>query len=193
MTDETMTNDNIPTSDHLDLDLETEETTHTATDVEVTQTPSSLFRRALLGGYKTPDVDQYVEKSKEVLDAVIEENRDLKVRIDEMREGSITMRTALSSALKFSENISDSAVREARSILEHAKTQAERYANETAHANGTLAHEIESLRAHRDRLTAELNQTVDSHIRLLDAIETNTLSESSRQKAHDLLELGNLG
>jgi len=162
-----------------------------STGLEVTQQPNSVFRRALLGGYKTKDVDQYIERSKEVLDTLIEENKGLKVRIDQLRESSITIRTALASTLKFSENISDTAKRETATILDHARASAERFREQTANLGASLSSEIEALRKHRDHLTAELGTTMESHIRLLDSIESNTLTESSRTTAKELLELDN--
>lgn len=162
-----------------------------STGLEVTQQPNSVFRRALLGGYKTKDVDQYIERSKEALDTLIEENKELKVKVDQLRESSITIRTALASTLKFSENISDTAKRETSNILDHARASAERFREETATLGASLSSEIEALRKHRDRLTTELTTTMESHIRLLDSIESNTLTESSRATANELLELDN--
>ncbi|MFP6583730.1 MAG: DivIVA domain-containing protein [Candidatus Hydrogenedentota bacterium] len=160
-------------------------------ELEVTQQPNSVFRRALLGGYKTVDVDQYIERSKDVLDTLIEENKALKVKIDQLREGSITIRTALASSLKFSENISDAAKRETKTMLDHSRSSAQRFEEEVSHSNGTLSHGIEAIRSHRDRLTAEVNTTLECHIRLLDTIETNSMTEASRAKANELLELDN--
>ena len=178
-------------ADYEDIPEEVEINEAASNQLEVAQQPNSVFRRALLGGYKTQDVDQYVERSKEALDTLIEENKELKVKIDQLREGSITIRTALASSLKFSENISDAAQRETHTILEQAKAATTRFEQEIKGATGTLANEIEALRAHRDRLTSELNQTLESHIRLLDTIESNSMSESSIAKANELLELEN--
>lgn len=177
--------------DYEEIPEEVEINDAASNELEVAQQPNSVFRRALLGGYKPQDVDQYVERSKEALDTLIEENKELKVKIDQLREGSITIRTALSSSLKFSENISEAAQRETSSILEQAKAATTRFEKEIAASTGTLANEIEALRAHRDRLTNELNQTLESHIRLLDTIESNSMSEASIAKANELLELEN--
>ena len=88
--------------DETSEDTFADETTDEAesTELEVTQQPNAVFRRALLGGYKTVDVDKYIEQTKELLQSAMEENKHLKVKIDEMRTGSITMKTALSSAMK---------------------------------------------------------------------------------------------
>lgn len=147
--------------------------------LELTQKPNSIFRRALLGGYKTQDVDHYVERAADVLESLIAENRDYKVRIDEMEQAERAMRTALSGALKFSENIADAAKREATSLVQST-------AGDDAETL-SLAQEIEVIRAQRNRLAAELNATLDSHIRLLDAVESNGMPESARRKAQDIL------
>jgi cell division septum initiation protein DivIVA len=161
----------------------------TSTQLEVAQQPNSVFRRALLGGYKTKDVDQYVERSSEAMDTLIAENKDLKVKIDQLREGSITIRTALASTLRFSENISDTAKRETTTILDHARASAKRFREESATLGASLSSEIEALRKHRDHLTTELSATMESHIRLLDSIDTNSMTDSSRATANELLEL----
>jgi cell division septum initiation protein DivIVA len=148
--------------------------------LELTQKPNSIFRRALLGGYKTQDVDHYVERAADVLESLIAENRDYKVRIDELEQAERAMRTTLSSTLKFSENIADAAKREATSLIQST-------AGEAASDALSLAQEIEVLRAQRNRLAAELNATLDSHIRLLDAVESNGMPDSTRRKAQELL------
>lgn len=147
--------------------------------LELTQKPNSIFRRALLGGYKTQDVDHYVERAADVLESLIAENRDYKIRIDELEQAERAMRTALSGALKFSENIADAAKREATSLVQST-------AGDDAETL-SLAQEIEVIRAQRNRLAAELNATLDSHIRLLDAVESNSMPDSARRKAQDIL------
>ena len=160
------------------------------TSVEISQQPSPLFRRALLGGYKVQDVDQYEERTKQIIDSLTEENKALKVKIDELREGGITMRTALASAVNFSENIADAAKRETTHILESARAQQQRMDEEgDLGAPQTLSQEIEALRSHRDRITSELNNALESHIRLLDSIETNLLSDATLKKVNELLKL----
>lgn len=160
-----------------------------STDLEITQQPSAVFRRALLGGYKTVDVDKYIEQTKELLQTALEENKQLKVKIDEMREGSITMKTALSSAMKFSENISDTAKREATSLMENAHHAAKRFEQDSAGLENSLSKEIDALRIQRDRITQELGATMESHIRLLDTIDMNSMTDETRSIVHDLLDL----
>ena len=160
------------------------------TEIELSQQPNAVFRRALLGGYKTVDVDKYTEKSKELLQTSLDENKQLKVKIDQLRNGSITMRTALATSLKFSENITITAKREASSLMESAHHTARRFEQESADLGSSLSQDIDALRLQRDRITSELNATMESHIRLLDTIDMNSLTEENRSVANTLLELG---
>ena len=168
-----------------------DETTDEAesTELEVTQQPNAVFRRALLGGYKTADVDKYIEQTKELLQSAMEENKLLKVKIDEMRSGSITMKTALSSAMKFSENINCTAKREATSLMENAHHAAKRFEQDSAGLKNNLSQEIDALRLQRDRLTTEFSATMESHIRLLDTIDMNSMNDDTRETVKDLLDL----
>ena len=160
-----------------------------STELEVTQQPNAVFRRALLGGYKTVDVDKYIEQTKEVLQASLEENKQLKIKVDAMRSGSITMKTALSSAMKFSENINSTAKREATSLMENAHHVAKRFEQDSAGLNNNLSQEIDALRLQRDRLTTEFSATLESHIRLLDTIDMNSMTDETRDTVKNLLDL----
>lgn len=157
------------------------------TAIELTQAPNSIFRRALFGGYKTQDVDHYVERAADVLESLIEENRKLKVEIDDQQQRETDLKTALSSALKFSDHIVAAAKREASTLLQNTQEREQEYAEQSVSGPTTLAQEIEALRAQRDRLAAELNAALDSHIRLLTAVETNSMPETQRTKVNTIL------
>lgn len=158
------------------------------TAIELTQRPNSIFRRALFGGYKTQDVDHYVERAADVLEALIGENQALKVDVDGQKQRETDLRTALASALKFTDHIVAAAKREAATLLENTRDREEEYqAVPFTGRTTTLAQEIEALRAQRDRLAAELNAALDSHIRLLTAVETNSMPEMQRARVNNLI------
>jgi cell division septum initiation protein DivIVA len=158
------------------------------TAIELTQRPNSIFRRALFGGYKTQDVDHYVERAADVLESLIEENKALRVDVDGQKQRETDLRTALASALKFTDHIVAAAKREAATLLENTRDrEAEYQAVPFTGRTATLAQEIEALRAQRDRLAAELNAALDSHIRLLTAVETNSMPEMQRARVNNLI------
>ncbi len=160
------------------------------TALELTQSPNSIFRRALFGGYKTQDVDHYVERAADVLESLIDENKEFKVQIDEQQLEKVALRTALSSALNFTDHIAAAAKREASALLENSRAREEDYASDTASPTATFAQEIDALRSQRDRLAAELNAALDSHIRLLSAVESNSIPEIDRARVNSILNGG---
>ncbi len=160
------------------------------TALELTQSPNSIFRRALFGGYKTQDVDHYVERAADVLESLIEENKEFKVQIDAQQLEQVELRTALSSALNFTDHIVAAAKREASALLENSRAREEDYASDAVSPPATLAQEIDILQSQRDRLAAELNAALDSHIRLLSAVESNSLPEIDRARVNSILNGG---
>ncbi len=157
------------------------------TALELTQSPNSIFRRALFGGYKTQDVDHYVGRAADVLESLIEENKEYKLQLDTRQLEGVELRTALSSALNFTDHIFAAAKREASALLQNAREREEEYAASPPSKSPSLAQEIDALRRQRDRLAAELNAALDSHIRLLGAVETNSIPEIERAKVNALL------
>ena len=156
--------------------------------LELTQAPNSIFRRALFGGYKTQDVDHYVGRAADVLESLIEENKEYKLELDTRQLEVVELRTALSSALNFTDHILAAAKRETSALLLSAREREEDYAVGPSSPSASLAQEIDALRSQRDRLAAELNAALDSHIRLLGAVETNSIPEIERAKVNSLLK-----
>ena len=68
------------------------------TALELTQRPNSIFRRALFGGYKTQDVDHYVERAADVLESLIEENKRARVALDDQKRPYYRAQRALGLA-----------------------------------------------------------------------------------------------
>lgn len=158
------------------------------TALELTQRPNSIFRRALFGGYKTQDVDHYVERAADVLESLIDENKRARVALDDQKQRETELRTALSSSLRFTDHIVAAAKREASTLLASSQEREMEYREQSiAGRPSTLAQEIEALRAQRDRLAAELSATLDSHIRLLTAVETNSMPELQRTRVNTLV------
>lgn len=163
----------------------------TETAIELTQRPNSIFRRALFGGYKTQDVDHYVERAADVLEGLIEDSKRAKVALDDQKQRETELRTALSSALRFTDHIVAAAKREASTLLQSTQERELEYREQAiAGRPTTLAQEIEALRAQRDRLAAELSAALDSHIRLLTAVETNSMPELQRARVNTLITGG---
>ncbi len=144
-------------------------------------TPSDLynhqFKRVVMGGYKAQEVDEFLERVADVMEALIVQVRELRDRneeqrrrLEEYRQMEETLRSALVSSQTFSENILEAARREARALIEQARLEKEQAKLENARMPEKLSHEIRMLRQQRDRLRVELLAILETHRRLLDSL-----------------------
>ena len=87
---------------------------------------NAIFRIALVGGYKKREVEIYLDSVADTIETLITENRSLKEDLEANRKMETSLRAALFSAQKLSENLLDGAKREAAALVGEAKVQAER-------------------------------------------------------------------
>lgn len=144
-------------------------------------TPSDLysheFKRATMGGYKPDEVDEYLERVADVMESLIEQVRSLKKendeqreRLAEFREMENTLRNALVSSQQFSENMLESARREAQAILEEARLKKAETQLEATRMPEELTKDIRALKGQRERLRVEILSVLETHKRLLDTL-----------------------
>jgi len=150
---------------------------------ELALTPSDLyntsFRNALVGGYDKDEVDAFLERVGDVFESLINEVRTLreqqdalKGQLEDYNEIETALRAALTSSQKFSENITESARREADALIEEARALKARAQAEARRLPEALALEIASLKAERQRLREGLQTILDTHQALLERLET---------------------
>lgn len=144
-------------------------------------TPSDLydheFKRVTVGGYKPDDVDEFLERVADVMEALIVQARQLKEhneeqrrQLEEYRQMEQSLRSALVSSQAFSENVLEAARREAQALVEEARVKKEEAQLLAARAPEKLAHEIRVLKQQRDRLRIELLAILETHRRLLESL-----------------------
>ena len=137
-------------------------------------TPSDLynhgFKRAAVGGYRPEDVDALLYRVADVLESLIQQNREFKEKdeeqrglLKEYREREKTLHTVLESSQKLGDTIIQAAKREAKVVLDEARLKASRLSTPAG-----LSHEILLLKQQRDRLRNELMSILETHRRLLD-------------------------
>jgi len=146
---------------------------------ELTLTPSDLCHhdvgRQLLFGYKRRAMNSLLERAADVLEMLVEQVRDLKTENDELRERleehrqmESTLRNALVSSQKFSEEIVESARREAAALLGEARVKRSEALMEAARIPEALAREIRMLEEQQLRFRREMLSVLDAHRHLLD-------------------------
>jgi cell division initiation protein len=132
------------------------------------------FSRSITGGYSRQEVDAFLARIADVLENLIQQNRDLKAQLaqqkeelDEHRQMEETLRNALVTSQKFGENLIESAKREASLLIEAARLEKSRIDAENARLPILLAQEINHLQDQRDRLRADIRAILSSHEALL--------------------------
>lgn len=160
---------------------------------EMTLTPSDLyntdFSTSLVGGYDKAEVDAFLERVGDVLERLLTQARELKAQtdtqktqIDEFHEMEHTLRGALASSQKFSDDLLESARTKAGAILEEARVKAERIQADAERAPENLRDEIQVLKAQRERLRADIESILAAHMALLERIDSERAAGNSAAK-----------
>ncbi len=136
------------------------------------------FKRAAMGGYKTIEVDEYLEQIAATLEtfaarvrALESQNREQQTRLEECHQMEETLRNALVSSQNFSADMVDSARRKADAILEDAKTKQAQAELELARATEKLSDEVLTLKAKRNRLRTDMLALLETHRQLIETVE----------------------
>ncbi|HOD49709.1 MAG TPA: DivIVA domain-containing protein [Candidatus Hydrogenedentes bacterium] len=148
---------------------------------EIAITPSDIynqdFKRAMLGGYETRQVDAFLERVADIIDRLLGQIRHLREKVDEQRaaideyrEIEKTLRSALVSSQKFSEDILASAKREAESLIEEGRLKKAQAQLAAAKLPRKLARDIHVLEQQRSRMRREMLAILETHKNLLDSL-----------------------
>lgn len=148
---------------------------------EIAITPSDIynqdFKRAFLGGYEIKEVDTFLERVADIIEHLIDQIRYLREKVDEQRatieeyrEIEKTLRSALVSSQKFSEDILASAKREAESLIEEARLKKAQAQLAAAKLPRKLARDIHVLEQQRSRMRREMLAILETHKNLLDSL-----------------------
>ncbi len=148
---------------------------------DIAITPSDIynqdFKRAMLGGYDAREVDAFLERVADIVDRLLGQIRHLREKVDEQRatideyrEVEKTLRSALVSSQKFSEDILASAKREAESLIEEARLKKAQAQLAAAKLPRKLVRDIHVLEQQRSRMRREMLAILETHKSLLDSL-----------------------
>lgn len=154
---------------------------------------NTAFKSALVGGYDKDEVDEYLERVADAMEALINRVRTLKeelesqrAKVEEVRDMEATLRNALVTSQKFGENIEESARRQADALIQEAEAQRESLLLDARRLPDELQREINELRAERDRLRTDLRAVLAAHSALLMEIPSaDAVQQSLRDQAED--------
>ncbi len=144
-------------------------------------TPSDLYnaelKTNLFGGYSKNQVDALLERAADVLETLITRNRELKQQNEQQKEAIETfrdmedsLRSALVSSQKMSENIIASARFQADAMVEEAKLARAQAVFKMEQLPDALRAEMRRLMEQRDRLREDIANILKTHEMLLGEI-----------------------
>lgn len=148
---------------------------------EHTLTPSDLYnaelKTNLFGGYSKNQVDALLERAADVLEMFVNRNRELKQQVEEHRadldrfhDMEESLRSALVSSQKMSENIIASARFQADALLEEAQLAKAKAMFQMEQLPEALRAEIGRLAECRNRMRDDIAALLKSHGALLERI-----------------------
>ncbi len=144
-------------------------------------TPSDLYnaeiKTNLFGGYSKNQVDLLLERTADVLETLIKRNKQLKQQVDEQQveiqkfhDMEESLRTALVSSQKMSENIIASARFQADALVEEARLAKAQAVFQMEQLPMKLREEIARLIEARQRVRDDIAAVLKSHETLLERI-----------------------
>ncbi len=169
-----------------------------ARSLEATDIYHREFKRVAIGGYDPRVVDEFLTRVADAFETLTirvqnleERNTELNQEIAAYREMEDSLRNALATSQRFSEDVVDTAKREADAIKEEARlimAKAEHEANKLSHG---VTQDVRQLREQRERLRLEIMSIIETHSNLLEKLvpaeqRLNLESdEADNQELHD--------
>lgn len=143
-------------------------------------------------GCDPEEVHRFLDLVSREMEELIRENNGLKeevrrkeAQIGEFREHEAQLREALVSAGRMTDEIKESARKEAELITAEAQLRAQRIVQEAQERSVKLSGELGDLRRQKARVVVEIRSIIESHRRLL---ETHEEIESAAREAGGTLE-----
>lgn len=132
-----------------------------------------------LSGLDPEEVTAFLQMVADDYERTLRENERLKDTIhqvekrnDELASGEKVLRETLVSAQSMAEKLRETAVAESEILLSTAELRAEKIVDASYRRAATLSEEIRELRGLRTQYAASLRSTIDTHLGLIDSLES---------------------
>jgi cell division initiation protein len=112
------------------------------------------------------DVERSVRESEELR----ERKRELEIRVDSLNEREEVLKRTLMTAQEVSEDIRNTAAREAEVILAEAEVKAEKVLDAAHRRVARLQEDIREMRSLRIRIATAVRTTIETHLALLEGL-----------------------
>ena len=145
-------------------------------------TPLDIIQKQFVAnrrGYDPDEVRGFLEEIRETMEDLLKENQRLReqiarceAEIAELREEEHEVKETLQLARQVRDDMERTARRESDVLLGEARLEAEKIMMAAADERKDIQGEIVGMRAQRHQLMGELRAIVETHIRLLDDLES---------------------
>jgi cell division initiation protein len=145
-------------------------------------TPLDIIQKQFVAnrrGYDPDEVRGFLEEIRETMEDLLKENQRLReqiarceAEIAELREEEHEVKETLQLARQVRDDMERTARRESDVLLGEARLEAEKIMMAAADERKDIQGEIVGMRAQRHQLMCELRAIVETHIRLLDDLES---------------------
>jgi cell division initiation protein len=147
-------------------------------------TPLDIIQKQFVAnrrGYDPDEVRGFLEEIRETMEDLLKENQRLReqiarceAEIAELREEEHEVKETLQLARQVRDDMARTSRRESDVVLGEARLEAEKIMMAAGDERKEIQVEIVGMRAQRHQLMGELRAIVETHIRLLDDLESET-------------------
>lgn len=133
-----------------------------------------------LRGYDPVEVDAFLRMVSEDFEGLVREGdalrqkvRSLEARVEELASQEKALRETLVTAQSLTEDLKQTAVREAELHISGAEVRAEKILDAAHRRVAKLAEDIREMKMVRTRLAAAVRSTIETHLALLEGLAEN--------------------
>ena len=133
-----------------------------------------------LTGYDREEVDDFLRMVAEDFEAVLRESQGrreqaikLQAQVEELSANEQILQDTLTMAQKLSEDLKQTAVKEAEVLVGKAEIQGEKILDAAHRRAARLGEDIREMKRLRTRLAASVRATLETHLKLLDGLASD--------------------
>lgn len=145
----------------------------------------ATFRKSTIGGYRTDDVDAFIDDIQDSFQDLLDQNRELEKKLEKLSkqlEGYKEDENAFKNAFLKAEKVSEASVKEAKfkadSIIEEAKIEAEKIINESEMKVQIANSQFDTLKSEISDFKKKIISIYKEHLKLLDSLPASNTKKS---------------
>jgi cell division initiation protein len=148
-------------------------------------------------GYARDEVDGFLRMVAEDYEGALREIERLrtelarlKARVEDLTANEKTLQSTLTTAQQLSEDLKRTAIKEAEVLVGQAELKGEKILDAAHRRAARLAEDIREMRMMRTRLAAAVRRSIESHLGMLQGLETEAESDPLLQEKVAYLSQG---